>query len=297
MSRYESIIPRKMKKGDTLGVVAPSSPFDAQVFEKGASILGGMGFNVVIPDEIREKDLFLAGPDELRVSVLHALFEDPGIHGIVCARGGYGSMRLLDKLDYERIRKNPKPFIGFSDVSALLNIFSDKAGLVCFHGPVVTSLTISDRLSCDAFQSILTGDAVNMDGRDATVINPGKAEGVLKGGNLATLCHLTGTGFTPDFHDAILMLEDVGEAPYKIDRMLVQMKMAGLFRHIRAVVGGTFERSGDLGDIEKVFQRMFREFNIPVVLGYPFGHGTKNMAWPVGVKAFLDTDSGITVTA
>lgn len=292
MSRYESIIyPMKMKKGDTLGVAAPSSPFDHALFDQGVSILNNRGFDVVIPDDVWARDGFLAGTDDQRVSVLHALFRDPAVKGIVCARGGYGSMRLLDKLDFDLIRANPKPFIGFSDVSALLAAIHMRTGLVCYHGPVVTSLAISDDKSIEAFESILTGDGNNMVGAAGKVVFPGKADGVLKGGNLATLCHLTGTNYAPNFDDGILMLEDVGEAPYKIDRMLTQMKMAGLFNNIRAVVGGRFERCGESGDIERVFSRVFQDLGIPVVLDFPFGHGAVNMAFPEGAEAVFDTDS------
>lgn len=292
MSRYESIIyPMKMKKGDTLGVAAPSSPFDHALFDQGVSILKDRGFEVVIPDDVWARDGFLAGTDNQRVSVLHGLFRDPAVKGIVCARGGYGSMRLLDKLDFDLIRDNPKPFIGFSDVSALLTAIHMRTGLVCYHGPVVTSLAISDDKSIEAFESILIADGNSIVGVEGKVVYPGKADGILKGGNLATLCHLTGTNHAPDFDDGILMLEDVGEAPYKIDRMLTQMKMAGLFKNIRAVVGGQFERCGEMTDIESIFKHVFHDVGVPVVLDFPFGHGALNMAFPVGAEARIDTDS------
>ncbi len=275
-----------------MGVAAPSSPFDQDLFSKGISILENMGFRVAVPDEIYNKDGFLAGDDEGRVAVLHRLFRDPGIHGIVCARGGYGSMRILDLLHGDLIRANSKPFMGFSDVTALLSAFHSRFGLVCHHGPVVTSLSSLDAPSLAAMEHLLvTGRPKPMESPDGTVIVPGRADGVVNGGNLATLCHLTGTAHAPDFTDSILMLEDVGEAPYKIDRMLVQMDMAGLFKGIRAVVCGTFERCGERTDIERVFSRMFGHRGIPVVFGFPFGHGSSNLAFPVGFRAVLSTDS------
>jgi muramoyltetrapeptide carboxypeptidase len=290
MSRYESKYPVKMKIGDILGVAAPSSPFDETLFGKGITMLNGMGFEVLIPDEIMTREGFLAGTDEQRVSVLHELFGDPKVKGIVCARGGYGSMRLLDALDFDLIGRNPKPFIGFSDVTALLNAIHEKTGLVCFHGPVVTSLGLADEPSLGAFESILVDQAENMEGQGGRVVIEGSAEGVLKGGNLATLCHLTGTAHAPDLGGSLLMLEDVGEAPYKIDRMLTQMKMAGLFEDVRGVVGGGFERCGDLREIGMIFERVFRGYGIPVVLDFPFGHGPSNRAFPIGVRARLDTE-------
>jgi muramoyltetrapeptide carboxypeptidase len=291
MSRYESIYPRKMKKGAALGVAAPSSPFDDGLFEKGLSILTSMGFKVEVTPGIRERDLFLAGTDEHRAALLNALFKDPDVNGIVCARGGYGAMRLLDRLDYRMIRENPKPLIGFSDVSALLSAVHSRSGLVCFHGPVVTSLSTSDVKTLKGFEDLLCGSGCSLKAENGRVVIPGRAEGLLKGGNLATLCHLTGTPYVPDFEGAILMLEDVGEAPYKIDRMLTQMKMAGLFNKIRGVVCGSFERSGDSVEIESVFKRTFQDLDVPLAMGFPFGHGSENLTWAYGGKAVFDTDS------
>ena len=285
------IYPQKLNKGDTLGVAAPASPFDREYFEKGVRALEAMGFDVFIPDAVWDVTGFLAGTDEHRASALHDLFENPDIQGIVCARGGYGTLRLLDRLDFGTIRNNPKPFIGFSDVTALLSVFHQFAGLISYHGPVVCSLASSDDASLASFESILKTGEGSIDAEDGTVIRPGTAEGILKGGNLATLCHLAGTGYAPDFNGSILMLEDVGEAPYKVDRMLTQMKMAGFFENIRAVVGGRFEGCGQAQDIQAVFSHAFGDLDIPVAFNFNFGHGTVNRSFPVGVPARFDTDS------
>ena len=291
MSRYESKYPVKMKNGGVLGVAAPSSPFDETAFQQGISMLEFMGFQMRIPDGIFERDGFLAGTDAQRAAVLHGLFRNPEVQGIVCARGGYGSMRLLSLLDFDLIASNPKPLIGFSDVTALLETIHGKTGLVCFHGPVVTSLAKTDGAGLKGFEDILKEGVWGMEGSGGAVIREGSAEGLLKGGNLTTLCHLTGTAFAPKLDGSILMLEDVGEAPYRIDRMLTQMKMAGLFDHVRAVVAGRFDRCGEARDITEVFRRAFQDFHIPVVLDFPFGHGSENLAFPVGGRARFDTDS------
>lgn len=291
MSSYESKYPVKMKKGDVLGVAAPSSPFDDILFQQGVSTLKAMGFEVLMPEGIFEKDGFLAGDDTLRAAVLHDLFVNPKVRGIVCARGGYGSMRLLPLLDFDLIAANPKPLIGFSDATALLEAIHERTGLVCYHGPVVTSLAKTDGPGLTGFEDILKEGVWTMECPEGTVIREGAAEGPLKGGNLTTLCHLTGTAFAPQLDESILMLEDVGEAPYRIDRMLTQMRMAGLFDRVRAVVAGRFDRCGEARDIEEVFRRAFRDVHVPLVLGFPFGHGSENLPFPVGGWARFDTNS------
>lgn len=292
MSRHESKYPAKLKKGDTIGVAAPSSPFDNDEFINGVSVLESMGFHVHVPEEIWEKKAYLAGADEKRAAVINRLFADPAIDAIVCARGGYGVLRILGQIDFDLIRKNPKPFIGFSDITALLSVFNQQCGFAPYHGPMVCSLGKSDDNTIRAFETILTTDnGGGIGAENGRVIIPGKAEGLLKGGNLATLCHLTGTDYQPEFKDSILMLEDVAEPPYKLDRMLTQMKYAGYFETIRAVVGGSFERCGDVDDITEIFKHIFADFHIPVALDFPFGHGRTNMAFPLGVSAIFDTDS------
>lgn len=292
MSRYESKYPLKMKKGDCIGISAPSSPFDMDDFQWGIDYLKGLGLKVHIPERIFDKRNYLAGSDEQRASVLENLFRDPGINAIMCARGGYGAMKLLGRIDSGIIRDNPKVFVGFSDVTALLNHLALELGLVCYHGPVVCSLRKSNQDTLFSLeQTLLSGPAGGLMAHNADVLVPGAAEGVIMGGNLATLCHLTGTPYQPDFSGAILMLEDVGEAPYRIDRMLTQMKIAGLFDHINAVVLGSFEQCGDTEHVAEIFYNEFRDFGIPVVRDFSFGHGSENLVFPVGAQGRIDTDA------
>lgn len=292
MSRHESKYPVKMEKGDCVGIAAPSSPFDPDEFESGVSVLKGMGFEVYVPEGIFDKNGFLAGSDEQRAALINDLFTDSHVKAVMCARGGYGAMRILDLIDDDVLRSSGKLFVGFSDATALLNHFHQSLGLVCFHGPVVCSLGTSDTQTQDDLKRLfLTGKTQGIESSLGRVLVPGKADGVLMGGNLATLCHLTGTIHQPDYQGAIVMLEDVGEPPYKIDRMLTQMKYAGVFDEISAVVLGSFERCGDSEQLTDIFYHAFEAYGVPVVMGFPFGHGATNRIFPIGGKGRLNTDT------
>jgi len=281
-----------MKKGDCIGIAAPSSAFDPDDFDQGLALLRGMGFELFVPEGLYKKKAFLAGSDGHRVSVINDLFENPRVKAILCARGGYGSMRILDHINGDLVRENPKLFVGFSDATALLSHLYQAWGLVCYHGPVVCSLGRSDQQSLDALEHVLlTGTPKNIEAPFGRVLIPGQARGILMGGNLATLCHLTGTSYQPDLSGTILMLEDVGEAAYKIDRMLVQMKYAGLFDGLNGVVLGSFEKCGDPDHLADIFLDVFGDLKIPLVMDFSFGHGASNCVFPIGVDARLHTDS------
>ncbi|MBF0232376.1 MAG: LD-carboxypeptidase [Desulfamplus sp.] len=236
--------PKPLKSGDTLGVCAPSGSFDPQKFSQGVKILQSMGFEVHIPIEIYERKRYMAGDDKSRASVINTLFDNSSIKGIICARGGFGALRTLDYINYHLIANHPKMFVGFSDATALLTAISERAMIQVLHGPVVT--TLAD--SCSETLGMLYGQLTSYPSERALHLRHGKtlrkgvASGRLAGGNLATLCHLTGTKFQPDLNGTILFLEDVGEPPYKIDRMLTQMKLAGLFQGVKGVIAGSFER-------------------------------------------------------
>jgi len=294
MSIFETIYPRKINIGDTIGIAAPAGSFNRERFNSGISILENMGFNILVPDQLMQEDRWFAGDDETRVSVLHNLFLDPGVKAIVCARGGYGSMRLLGKIDYGIVRNHPKIFAGFSDITALLSAFYERSGLVCYHAPVVTSLTDADALSLNAFRSMLTDDkpfSMSADDDTGCVICSGQASGILQGGNLATLNHLTGTEFMPELAGTVLLLEDIAEPAYKIDRMLTQMRLAGSFSGIHGIVLGQFEDCGQYEAITDIFKENFSDKGIPVVSGFDFGHSERNLAFPIGAKVTLDSNN------
>jgi len=285
------IRPPRLKTGDTIGIVAPAGPFDPKNFSQGLSTLESLGFRTRVSDEIFEKTGYLAGNDAQRARLVNRLFKDPAINAIVCARGGFGSLRILPLVDFGIIRKNPKVFVGFSDITALLTAITNRSGLVSFHGPVVTTLAKASEMTCNTLLGAISSDMpLEVQPANGVVIQAGRAQGPLIGGNLTTLCHLLATPFEPRFKHRILLLEDRGEALYRIDRMLCQMKLAGCFDDIAGLVLGSFEECGDLGVIYQIFQEHFQDIHIPILAGFDIGHGKQNMTIPFGIEAILDTD-------
>lgn len=285
------IFPCRLRPGDAIGIVAPSSPFDRHRFDQGIRWLKSAGYRAIIPQGLFDGKGYLAGSDAHRADLVNRFFADGSVAAIVCARGGYGAMRVLPFLDFDAIRNHPKIIVGFSDITALLNTISAQTGMVTFHGPNVTTLGDRDSVTRESFVRLLTGeDPIQMAVQKGATIFGGRAAGVLIGGNLTTLCHLVGTPFEPDYRDCILLLEDRGEAPYRLDRMLVQMKLAGCFDHLAGIVLGSFEQCGTPGAALDVFRRMFKDVAIPVLGGLDVGHGMTNLTLPIGLAANLDAD-------
>jgi muramoyltetrapeptide carboxypeptidase len=260
------LIPPRLMPGDTVGIVAPAGPFDRGKFMKGKAVLESMGFQTFFDESIFHKYGFLAGTDVQRADQVNRLFADPDVQAVVCARGGYGSMRILPFLDFETIQENPKIFIGYSDISALLSALHDRCGLVTFHGPVVTTLANASQETIAAMRTVLTSNTIlELKPEKGIVIKPGAALGTVAGGNLTTLCHLVGTPYTPSFNGKILLLEDLGEAPYRIDRMLTQMELAGCFEGLKGLVLGSFEECGQPDEIFRIVQEIFGDLDIPIL--------------------------------
>lgn len=288
------LLPPGLSPGDAIGVIAPSSPFDREKFDRGIALIRGMGYRPVYPDTIFAARGYLAGPDPLRAEMLNACFADPGIRAVWCARGGYGAFRILPRIDYDRIRSNPKIFIGCSDITAILNTIYLRTGMVTFHGPMIASLeTAASRTFHGIEQAVSIPAPVLLKPDEIQAIRSGSASGPVMGGNLATLNHLVGTPFEPDYSGCILLLEDIGEAPYRIDRMLTQMKMAGCFDRIAGVVAGSFIGCGDIGTVHQIIKTVFADLKIPVLAGFNFGHADPNMTIPIGLNARLDADAGM----
>ncbi|MGD9368216.1 MAG: LD-carboxypeptidase [Desulfobacteraceae bacterium] len=287
------IRPNVLSRGDTIGIVAPAGPFNKSPFDVGIKLINEMGFNTRIDPGVYERDRYMAGDDTHRAERFNAMMADDGVQAVMCARGGYGAMRILDQLDYDTIGRKPKPLIGFSDITALHLVIQLKTGLVTFHGPMVTSLAQltrqGRRMWCDA----LTGSRdFSTLFSDLRVLKAGSAEGIIAGGNLATLCHMVGTPYGVDYSGVILMIEDVGEAPYRIDRMITQMKLAGVLDGIVGLVLGRFKDCGRFDEIDEIVMERFNDMDIPIVSGAPFGHGRENMIVPLGVPARLDAGRG-----
>lgn len=286
-----SIRPPRLKPGDTIGIVAPAGPFDPDKFMKGKTVLESMGFQTFFNEDIFQKHGFLAGSDIQRADQVNRMFADPTVQAIVCARGGYGSMRILSFLDFETIRTHPKIFLGFSDISALLSVLYDRCSLVTFHGPVVTTLAKATEKTLTALQMVMTSPlTVELTTENGLVIKSGVCSGLVIGGNLTTLCHLVGTTYAPKLNGKILFLEDVGEMPYRVDRMLTQMKLAGCFNGLAGLVLGAFEECGPLNEIVENLGNIFEDIDIPILAGFDIGHGKHNLTIPMGLGATLDTE-------
>ena len=292
-SRTPIMIPPALEPGDRVAVVAPAGACRAGALAPGLAVLQDFGLEPVPSEALYQRHRYLAGEDDLRAGALMAAFDDPAISGIICARGGYGSLRLLSRLDFARIAAHPKRLVGFSDISALLWAVCRRAGLVCFHGPTVASLAKADQATVDALRAaLMEKPEITLALKSARVFTAGDASGHLCGGNLTTLCHLLGTEFAPRFDGGIAVLEDRGEAPYRIDRMLTHLRLAGALAGVRGVVLGDFTDCGTETDLWPIFEDLLADLGVPVVAGSGIGHGPRNLAWPMGLPARLDVARG-----
>lgn len=284
------IRPSRLRPGDTIGVAAPASPFDYQAFEKGLECLQKLGLKTRLPEALFARNGYLAGSDAQRAQQLNELFADDQVKAIFCARGGYGAIRILPCLDVSLIKAHPKIIIGYSDITAILSVVSAKTGLVVFHGPLITELGSENLESVDSMAAALMGaQPITLKSKTAQVICPGTARGIVAGGNLTTLVHLLGTPFAPGLKGCILFLEDRGEAAYRVDRMLMQMKLAGCFDQVAGLVLGQFEDCGNEAQIHEIVKELLGEYAFPVVAGFCLGHGRPNYTLPLGLPAALDT--------
>jgi muramoyltetrapeptide carboxypeptidase len=295
------IRPPRLSPGDPIRVVAPSGPVPPEAFAAGVEVLRGR-YDVRYDDGVFAREGYLAGSDERRLGELAAALADAEARAIVMARGGYGLMRLLPFLDGAALAARPRSIVGFSDGTALL-AFAARAGVAAIHGPVVTQLgnlaTADQRALFDRLET--PGPSVLLDGLDGLI--PGRVRGPLLGGNLEVFSRLIGTPWLPDVTGAILFIEDLGERPYRIDRLLTHLDLAGLFSVVGGVVTGDFSGCREpeatratSPTAEEVLVERLGRLPIPVALGGPFGHGTRNRALPYGTLCELDTGTG-TLTA
>ncbi len=290
------IVPPKLQPGDTVGVVAPSGPFAPERLRPALDYLTGRGYRVREGDSLYKRERYLAGRDAERALDLNGMFADPEVRAIFVARGGYGSARVLDLLDYDSIRQNPKPLVGFSDTTALqLGIYT-RTGLVTYSGvtlcadvteagmPAVTEQTLWEALVEGRFPPV---EGLRALGKEA-------AEGALIGGCLSLVTSLVGTPYLPDLEGALLFLEDVNEAPYRVDRMLNQLRMAGVFDRVGGVLFGQFEgcepEREEEGRVEAVLEALAGAVGCPAFCGLPYGHGPERRVLPVGMRARVGQD-------
>lgn len=301
MERVRQMIrPTRLVKGDTIGIVAPASPVAKEKVERSFAFLEQLGLRWKTGRSVYEEHGYLAGTDEERLADLHAMFRDPEVKGVICAGGGYGSARYADQLDMELIRQHPKVFWGFSDITYLHTAIRQGAGLVTFHGPMLASCIAQPafhELSGKMFGQLF--DQVEVHYSEAIspleTVCSGTAEGVVVGGNLTQLANSIGSEFEIDTAQKLLLIEDVGEEPYKVDRLLNQMRLAGKLREASGIIIGDFAKSApsDASSLtmDQVFDHYFKDAGKPVMKGYRIGHCEPNIAVPLGVKGRLDTDS------
>ncbi len=297
-------LPKALKPGDTIGMIGPSGSFkDQTMVERSAAAIAAQGFKVVVGDSCRRKYGYLASPDELRASDIGRFFADPAIDGIVCMKGGYGTPRILDLVDYKVVAANPKVFAGYSDITGLHLAFQRFAGFPTFHSPMGISMDgVFDELSAASWRAALMtaaplGKLLPLPPESPKTLVGGMARGPLIGGNLSLVAALTGTPYALVPDGAIIFLEDIDEEPYRIDRMLTQLRLAGVFERCAGVVLGHWthcepkdpERSLTL---EQVFADVIVPSGKPVMTGFAAGHSVPTHSFPIGVEAVLDADSG-----
>jgi len=279
----------RLQPNQTVGIIAPASPVNQSEISEGLKLLESFPLKIKQGEHIFDRQDYLAGSDNDRVSDLHQMFSDPDIQAIFCARGGYGSARFLNKIDFDLIRKNPKIIVAFSDLTALLLAIYNKSGLITIHGPTLSDLPKNKNWEhLSRLIGMLYKPRISF--KQGKEINKGIARGTLLGGNLSTLCSLLATPFLPSFEGVILFLEEKGESPYKLDRMLTQLLLSGRLNHLAALIIGQIEDCGKMEIINSMLQERLGRLTIPVAAGLPVGHGNENISLPLGLPAVLDTE-------
>ncbi|AFL84862.1 putative MccF-like protein (microcin C7 resistance) [Belliella baltica DSM 15883] len=303
-----SLLPQPLNEGDTVGLISPSSATAERIqFLFAQEVLEALGFKVKLGENLKNRRGHLAGTDEERASDLNSMFADSEVKAIICIRGGSGAARILPLIDYELIKKNPKPLLGYSDITALHNAIHAKTGLITFHGPNGTgswndfNVRQFKNIFFDKSQAVFQnetqkGDDLVIKNNRTITLNSGTAEGKILGGNLTVLTALSGTPYLPDFKDAILFLEDIGEDPYKIDRMMSTLKLNGTLDQIKGFVFGQCTDctpSGGYGSLtlDDVLDDYILPLGIPAYKGAMIGHIPKQFIIPVGAKVKLDADA------
>lgn len=306
MIAVEAIKPIGLRRGDAIGVVAPAGPVDRERIDRAFGRLGERGFKIKTYGDIYRKDGYLAGDDATRAAELTAAFTDPETTAVWCARGGYGVVRIVDKIDFHVIRRHPKVFVGFSDISILHAAIAQQTGLCTFHAPnLQDGLGAADDMlpSTEAalWRAVMAGDRPAGDegsiladaGLEA--LSPGTATGRLIGGNLAVVGGLVGTPFEIETRGRVLFLEDIDERLYRVDRYLAQLSLAGTLQSAAAILLGDFtfdDRKPEETDenICRVFDHYLGGLGIPVLKGFPAGHVRDNRALPMNALVEIDAD-------
>ncbi len=295
------ILPRAITTNSRIVALAISSPSELERIETAKKNLQSRGLRVTLASNLDHHHRgYLAGSDEERVEELNRYLRSDDIDAFFFARGGYGAMRILDRIDYDAIRRNPRPIVGFSDLTALHQAVAIRCNVATFHGPML-NLDFFDGLSADReqwFWSMLGGEAPLVHRFDAAqVVCPGEAEGILFGGCLSLTTALVGTPYDFWIDDGIWFWEDVDEPAYRLDRMLTHLRLSGRLKKIRGVIIGMLKGGGSSSEIDALLLETFGSSGIPVVRDFPFGHHGNNLLMPIGIPARLSSSDGtLTIT-
>ncbi len=296
--------PRALRPGDAIGIVAPAGPVTPEQVAAGVALLEARGYRAVPGEHLYATvpgNDYLAGDDALRAADLTAMFARKDVAGILCAKGGYGSMRMIDLLDWPTIAANPKVFVGFSDITSVHLALERRLGLTTFYGMTLISLPKLAETAARVYWQILESDeaigTLPAEPDAMQTIVPGQAEGPLAGGCLCLLAHACGSSFAPNFRGKIVLIEDVGEAIYRIDRYLIQLRNAGVLEQAAGFVLGTVtnwrghEADPPRNTLEALWRDFFPTLGKPTLANFPFGHEPNPFTLPLGVRAHLDADA------
>ena len=293
----EMIKPQALKYGDTIGIIAPAN-YSGDSGNIMVKDLEARGFKVVLGDSFYAKWYNYGGTDEVRANDINKMFKDKNIKAIFCVRGGYGSIRLLDLIDFETIKKNPKIFVGYSDITTLLLAITQKTDLVTFHGPMSSNYKNFDDITSTSFFNTIMNNKTSYElsdysGSALRTVREGKAEGEIVGGNLSLIVASLGTKYEIDTKGKILFIEEVGEYTYRIDRMFQQLKLAGKFDDASGIILGNFNKANKEApedmSLEDIFDDSFGKLKKPVISGFSSGHVRPLITLPIGARAKIDT--------
>lgn len=303
--RRPLIRPRPVPPGATIGIIAPASPSDANSLAAGVARLHAWGYRTLVDEQVLQRRGYLSGSDQDRAAAFNRVWANPEVDAVICARGGYGCMRILPEIDWELIRRNPKFFCGFSDITALHLAIARETGLITFHGPMVAAPGDAEEYNGQGLlRALRSSDPLGPipwpDDEAApkpVALRPGTAEGPLVGGNLTLLAAMLGTPWEPDLDGAILLVEDVDEEPYRVDRMLTQLRLAGKLQRVAGILFGDSPSCEpapgreSLSLLEVLTDRL-ADLQVPILYGFPCGHTAYRATLPLGVRARLDASAG-----
>jgi len=290
---------KKIVPGSTIAVIAPAFPPNKKKTKKGIEYLKDRGYKIIEGSSLSGNYGYLSAPDEQRAREINDFFTQNSIDAIFCARGGWGTLRILDKLDYETIAKNPKLLVGYSDITSLQLAIWQKCRIPSISGPMVAVemgagiLDFTARYFWDQIENTKDNYSIDLNAlNNIEYIKDGRCSGTVLGGCLSLIAHQLGTPYIPDFKNAILFIEDVGEKPYKIDRYMAQLKQAGVFEEICGLIAGEFVDCEDENggfSVKEIIEQYTHNRDYPVLYNFPYGHQAKKIAMPIGVAANLDT--------